>query len=120
MPLPDRDSEAHSRLFGSSPNREINGDKSKKCLFNNGRNRKMMNAPSSMEGPPPNENHHSSEGKGFPYIDDNHHSEGKGFHCIVILIVIGDDLWHLTNVSCFPIHPFCGTENPICSRTLQG
>ena len=116
MSLPDRDSEAHSRLFGSSPppNREINGDKSKKCL-NNGRN-KMMNAQSCpMEEGPLNENHH-----GFPYIDDNHHSEGKGFHCIVILIVIGDDLWHLTNVSCFPIHPFCGTENPICSRTLQG
>ena len=110
MSLPDRDSEAHSRLFGSSsPNR-----KSKKCL-NNGRQRKMMNVQSSMEEEGPlNENHH-----GFPYIDDNHHSEGKGFHCIVILIVIGDDLWHLTNVSCFPIHPFCGTENPICNRTLQ-
>ena len=113
MPLPDRDSEAHSRLFGPPPNREeINGDKSKKCL-NNGRRNKMMNAQSSMEEEGPlNENHH-----GFPYIDDNHHSEGKGFHCIVILIVIGDDLWHLTMSLISHTSFLCGTQNPICNRT---
>ena len=113
MSLPGRDSEAHCCLFGSSPlpNREINGGKSKKCL-NNGRN-KMMNAQSSMkEEGPLNENHH-----GFPYIDDNHHSEGKGFHCIVILIVIGDDLWHLTMSLISHTSFLCGTQNPICNRT---